>query len=179
MKKYMMIKICLVSLVFFVCKAPALAQDQDIDIKCEVSGLDLNFSQEDSEYGFTFGSFSVFADGKELKGEKDVIMATKFYKLPRTKLILSIFVLHYPKDELTPYAQLSMGMILGKKRAPTLSPDLDEEKMTRGAIGIANAWYPIKAFNEGVEGRLSTAFLGKERPVHIMMQCKKVKKIGS
>ena len=88
-----------------------------------------------------------------------MVIANKFYKLPRTKLILSIFVLHYPKDELTPYDQFSMSMILGRKRVPLMpSTESDEEEMMKNAISISQTVYPIKAFDGGGEGKLSTKF---------------------
>lgn len=165
------IKITLLVLVLFTVKVPALGQNTDI--RCELDGLDFNLSGDDPGHLINFGSFSVFADGEKAKGEKGRAVVAKFYKLPRTKLILSIFILHYPKDEVSLGPQLSMSMILGRKRVLVPSSNLDEERMLKDAVGIANTWYPLKAFDDGFEGSLSTAFLGKKKPAAITMTCKK------
>lgn len=176
MKKHVVIKMVLMSLIFFVSKVLVLGQNTDI--KCEVSSLDLNLSG--SKASSELGSFSVFVGGKELKEEKGVIIANKFYNLPGTKLILSIAAGLLSQNELTPYEQFSMSMILGRKRFPLMpSTEPDEEEMIKNAISIAQTVYPIKVFDGGGKGELSTQFLEKEKPVLITMKCKKVKKEGS
>ena len=112
-----MMKICLIGLVLFIVKATALAQDQDTDIKCEVSGLDFNLSGKPG-YLIDFGNFLLFADGK--KDEEGVITVVKFYKLPRTELILSVGMVYVPNDETSSIPQLMTMMVLGKKKSSVL-----------------------------------------------------------
>ena len=160
------IKMVLLSLVLFVGKVPAFAQETDI--KCEVSGLDLNLSGK-PDYLIDFGSFSLLADGK--KDEEGMVEITKYYKLPQTKLILSVAAGYVPNDDEFG-THLALAMFLGKKKILP-SPDFDNEKIAKDAITVAFAFYPIRAFDKGVKGLLSTAFLGKRKPVFIMMKCKK------
>jgi len=158
----MIIKMILLGLMLCVGKASVLAQD--VDIKCEISGLDHNLSGKPG-YLIEFGSFSMFEnDGHG--------MITKFYKLPQTKLILSVFAGHHPKDEPKPIEDvLIMSMVLGKKR---ISPLSDEpEEMTKYAVGVAQAWYPMEIFDKGSEGLLHTSYLGKRKPIQIVMTCRK------
>ena len=128
MKTSITIRICLIGLVFFVSKATVLGQDTDI--KCEVISFDLNLSG--SKALSKFGKFFLFAEGKELKKEKGVVIANKFYKLPGTKLILSIAAGFLHQNELTPHDQFSMSMILGRKRVPLMpSTESDEKEMMK------------------------------------------------
>ena len=173
----MTIKIFLIGLALFVCKAPTLAQNQDADIRCEVGGLNFNLSQDEPGYGFDFGSFSVFADGKEKEGGTYI---TKSYKLPRINLILSVSVGYIPKSEEL-NNQLIILMVLSKKRVPFSSESefgkfFDNDVMTKNVIDTVQVIYSMKTF-EGSEGIIvSMPFLGKRKPVSIVMKCKKVKK---
>ena len=67
-----------------------------------------------------------------------------------------------------------VSMILGKKRISP-SSKIDEEKMIKDAANVVFAGYPIGSFDKGGEGMLYMPFVGKKRPVHIIMKCKKVK----
>ena len=166
----MTIKIFLIGLALFVCKAPTLAQNQDADIRCEVGGLNFNLSQDEPGYGFDFGSFSLLADSK--KDKEGVVEITKYYKLPHTKLILSAVATYVPNDDEFG-THLALIMFLGKKKILP-SPDFDNEKIAKDATNVAFAVYPIRVFGKEVKGLLSTAFLGKKKPVVITMTCKKV-----
>jgi len=174
MKKQMIIKMILLSLLLFVGKMTALAQNTDI--KCEVSGLNLNLSQDDPSYGFKFGSFYLFADGKEVKEEKGGVVITKFYKLPRTELILSVAVAYSPKGEMFGEQSIMQQMVLGKKRFPFFSDSkLDEffDGDTKHAVSDVSVVYSVKAFDKGNKGALLINFLGKKKPIQIAMTCKK------
>ena len=159
----MIIKMILLSFVFFLGNTTAFSQD--MGVKCEVVGLDHNLSGK-SGYLIEFGSFSV--------SKKEVI--TKFYKLPRTELILSVLA-YAPK--VPKYEKLSgtlvVTMILGKKRFPVASPDFDDEEMKKDIVSATSAGYPIGSFNKGGEGLLSMPFFGKEKQIQIMMKCKSSK----
>lgn len=173
----MTIKIFLIGLALFVCKAPTLAQNQDIDIRCEVLSTDYNVLG--SKALSDFGSFYLFADGK--KDEEGLTEIIKYYELPRTKLILNILVGYVSKNESFGNQVIGKQMILGKKRIP-LSSDSERyrffDEATKHAVNIVSAVYSIKAFDEESKGMLSMQFLGKKKPIAIMMKCKKVKKEG-
>ena len=164
----MVMKVFILGLMFFIGKSTVLAQD--VDIKCEISGLDLNMSGKPG-YGIEFGSFSLFADVEKSKEEKGAVEIFKYYKLPRTNVILSVVAGYVPNDDEFG-THLVLSMFLGKKKI-LLYPDFDNEKIAKDAINFAFAFYPIRAFDKGVKGLLSTAFLGKRKPVFIMMKCKK------
>lgn len=173
----MTMKLFLFGLVLLICKAPVLSQEQDTDIRCEIGGLDFNLSQHDPGYLINFGSFSLFADGEKSKEEEGAVGIAKFYQLPRTKLILSIGVGYNPNGETPSDPQLMVMMILGKKKAPIYSSDFGfDEKMMKELVTATTAGYPIEAFDKGREGWFGITFLGKKKPVPIMMRCKKVKK---
>lgn len=158
----MIIKLFLLGLIFFISKARALSQD--IGIECDISSVDFNLSGSHPDYLVKLGSFSMFEDG----------VINKFYKLPRTKLILSVSVVHYPKHELTPSEDvLMMLMALGKKKISFFSDFLEDEKMVKDTINLAQTGYPIELFDKGGKGVLSTAFFGKKKPIQIAMKCKK------
>ena len=101
----------------------------------------------------------------------------KYYKLPRTKLVLSVLADYVPNDDEFG-THLVLSMLLGKKKILS-SPDFDNEKLAKDVINVTFALYPIRAFDKGAKGLLSTSFLGKRKPILIMMKCKKVKKAGS
>ena len=166
--RYMMMKMILLGLMLFASKVPVLGQNTDI--RCEVSGFDFNLSGDDPEYFTIFGSFLM---NTSARGEKSLI--NKFYKLPRTKLILSVLTYASPKDG-TLDDTLVLSMFLSEKR---VSPsDFEDEKTTKGLVNSTQAVYPITAFDKGDLGVLSMPFLGKKKPVQIMMKCKRVKKAG-
>lgn len=166
----MILGIFVLGLLLFTVKVPVLAQDQDVDIRCELSGLDLNLSGK-PDYLIDFGSFSLIADGEEVKEEKGGTMITRFYKIPQTKLILSVFVAYTLKNESFGEKVIAQQMILGKKRFSITSPEIDEE--TRYLVSSAFVVYPVKAFDEEGKGVLSMSFLGKKKPIRIWMKCKK------
>ena len=173
MKENITMKIFLIGLVLFLGKATALAQYQDIDIKCELSGLDFNLSGKPG-YLIEFGSFSLLADGKEKEG---VVYVAKFYKLPRTKLILSVLVGYAPESKLSSVPQLRTMMVLGERKVPFFSnTEFDKffDGSTKHAVNYVLVGYPLAAFDKGGEGTFYMPFLRKKKPVHIMMKCKKV-----
>ena len=182
--RYMMMKVFILGLMFFISKVMALGQDTDI--RCEVGGLDFNLSQADPGYLINFGSFSLFADGKKDE-ERGVVEIAKFYKLPRTKLILSVFIGyiskigHISKGEELGNQVIVQQMVLSKKRVPFSSESglgefFGNDKMTKNIIDTVQIVYSTKAF-DGSEGMtVSMPFLGKKKPVPIMMTCKKLKK---
>jgi len=166
--RYMILKIFLLGLMLFASKVSTLGQNTDI--RCEVGGLDLNLSQDEPGYGIKFGSFSLF-EKKDARGR-----ITKFYKLPRTKLTLSILVFYAPENKISSAPQLIATMILGKRKVP-VSSDSEHNKffdeITKHAVIEVSAGYPMKAFDEKSLAGLSMSFLGKKKPIQIFMQCKK------
>ena len=166
------IKMFLIGLVLYIGKLPAFGQNTDI--KCEVGGLNLNLSQTDPGYGFNFESFSLFADGEEKEGAVGV---AKYYKLPRTKLILSVGVGYVLNGKTSSSPQLITMMNLGKKKVP-ISPDAEAynffDEITKHAVSHVQVRYPLAAFDKGGEGTFYMPFLGKKKPIQIFMTCKKV-----
>ena len=170
----MVMKVFILGLMFFIGKSTVLAQD--VDIKCEISGLDLNMSGKPG-YGIEFGSFSLFADVEKSKEEKGAVEIFKYYKLPRTKLILSVLVGYAPESKLSSVPQLRTMMVLGERKVPFFSnTEFDKffDGSTKHAVNYVLVGYPLAAFDKGGEGTFYMPFLRKKKPVHIMMKCKKV-----
>ena len=140
----MIAKLFLFGLVLLLGKAPVLSQEQDTDIRCEIGGLDFNLSQSDPGYGFEFGNFFLFAEGK--KDKEGAVGIARFYKLPRTNLILSVGVGYVPNGETPSDPQLMVMMILGRKKAP-ISSDAESDKffdeITKHAVSQLQVGYPM------------------------------------
>lgn len=166
----MIIKVFLLGTMFFVSNVKVFTQEvSKAAIQCEVSGVDLNLNSDNPDYRIEFGSLSVSE-----KDEERTI--TRHYKLPRTKLILSVSPYYVKKGDITsPFMKgdyLGVGMILGKKKILP-SDDIGDEKLTRSVVDIAESMYPIKALGKGGKGVLTILFLGKKKPIKIMVECKK------
>lgn len=135
----MIIKVFLSGTMLFASNVKAFAQEAGkVSIQCKVSGVDLNLSSDKPGYRIEFGSLSVSE-----KDEENLM--TRYYKLPRTKLILIVSI-HYDKNDditspLMKGGYLGVIMILGKERFFP-SDDIDDEKAMMALVDSAESMYP-------------------------------------
>ena len=166
------VKICLLSLVLFIGKAPVFGQDPDI--RCGVGSFESSSSGDPTVN--ELGIFSMLAEGKKVEESEgielgEMLMANKFYGVPKTKLTLSVAVLYAPASTYGSAAALIVQMVLGKKKV--LGLFTEKRKLTKDVVGFAQTVHSMEAFEKEGEGMLSMAFSEKEQPIQIIMRCKK------
>jgi len=120
-----------------------------------------------TDLGKSLGQFNV-----PVTNESKMI---KFFRLPDTKLIISIAILYSSSsgstDTKAPPDELVMSLISGKKRYKTGFNGFENTKKVRkDVVTTAANRMPLKSFESG---EVMTVFLGKKEPVVISLECAK------